>query len=138
MIVTYCGKIDRHVHPTASYTSTRNQFAALQFGKRVAGNIEGDFSELEADECRSVGRSGADTEASGDHFVHVAIDEQGEDFPVTRRQPFKASFSLITLGGLLRNRLATRECFIKNLKQGSGSSGFSMKCRRRRAWPRQF
>ena len=85
-----------------------------------------------------LGRSGADTEAPGDHFVHVAIDEQGEDFPVTRRQPFKASFSLITLGGLLRNRLATRECFIKNLKQGSGSSGFSMKCRRRRAWPRQF
>ena len=38
-----------------------------------------------------LGRSRADTEASGDHLVHVAIDEQGEDFPLARRQPFKAS-----------------------------------------------
>ena len=64
------------------------------------------------------GRSRTDTEASGNHLVHVAIDEQGEDFPLTRRQPCKASFGLITLGGLLRNRATTRECLIENLKQG--------------------
>ncbi len=63
-----------------------------------------------------LGRAGADTEASGDHLVHMAIDEQGEDFLLTRRQPFKASFSLMTLGGLLRNRVAARECLIENLE----------------------
>ena len=64
-----------------------------------------------------LGRSRADTETSGNHLVHVALDKQRQDFALARCQSFKARLSLTALGGLLRNRVATRECLIENLKQ---------------------
>ena len=48
----------------------------------------------------------------------MAIDKQGENFPLARRQPFKARLRLTTLGGLLRDRVPTREGLIEDLKQG--------------------